>query len=66
MFHINPQLTAYFNSKYIQKIYGKNIEFADANKSLWRRDEMFQDEFYGPASGSRMKLDFAHFIISTF
>ena len=35
MFHLYTQLTAKINSKYIQKIYGINIEFADANKSLF-------------------------------
>ena len=32
-FQIYTQLTANINSKYFQKIYCKNLEFSDANKS---------------------------------
>ena len=37
-FHIYAQLTANNNSKYIQKIYVKNIEFANANISFFKNN----------------------------
>ena len=61
MFHLYTQLTAKINSKYIQKIYGINIEFADANKSLFFKGLIIYIYLY--ICKYYIKLDILLFII---